>query len=76
LVDRNKTIQVPGFGKHTFLSGEEKGIDVQLALDALDAAHRNRIDVALILSQDQDLSSVSLRPASAWLRVSRTVGSR
>ncbi len=59
LVYRNKTIQVPGFGSHTFLGGEEKGIDVRLALDALDAAHRNRLDVALIFSQDQDLSELA-----------------
>jgi len=41
LVYRNKTIQVPGFGSHILSSGEEKGIDVRLALHALDAAHRN-----------------------------------
>jgi uncharacterized LabA/DUF88 family protein len=58
LVYRNKTLQVPGFGNHTFLSGEEKGIDVRLALDALDASHRNEFDVALIFSQDQDLSEL------------------
>ena len=58
-VYRNKTIQVPGFGSHTFPSGEEKGIDVRLALDALDAAHRNQFDVALIFSQDQDLSELA-----------------
>jgi hypothetical protein len=59
LVYRTKTILVPGFGNHTFLSGEEKGIDVRLALDALDAAHRNTCDVALIFSQDQDLSELA-----------------
>lgn len=59
LVYRNKTIQVPGFGPHTFLTGEEKGIDVRLALDALDAAHRREFDVALIFSQDQDLSELA-----------------
>lgn len=58
LVYRNKTIQVPGSGAHTFLTGEEKGIDVRLALDALDAAHRREFDVALIFSQDQDLSEL------------------
>ena len=58
LVYRNKSIQVPGFGLHTFQSGEEKGIDVRLALDVLDAAHRNEFDVALIFSQDQDLSEL------------------
>ena len=40
LVYRNKTLQVPGFGPCTFRDGEEKGIDVRLALDALDAAHQ------------------------------------
>jgi NYN domain len=59
LVYRNKTIQVPGLGSHTFLSGEEKGIDVRLALDALDVAHRDRFDVALIFSQDEDLSELA-----------------
>lgn len=60
LVYRNKTIQVPGFGPYTFLAGEEKGIDVRLALDALDLAHQNKFDVALIFSQDQDLSELAL----------------
>jgi len=58
LVYRNKTVQVPGFGTHTFLTDEEKGIDVRLALDALDAAHRRQFDVALIFSQNQDLSEL------------------
>jgi uncharacterized LabA/DUF88 family protein len=59
LVYRNTTVAVPGFGDHTFLRGEEKGIDVRLALDVLDAAHRNEFDVALIFSQDQDLSELA-----------------
>jgi uncharacterized LabA/DUF88 family protein len=54
-----KTIDVPGFGSHSFASGEEKGIDVRLALDALDSAHRNEFEVALIFSQDQDLSELA-----------------
>jgi len=58
LVYRNKTIQLPNRAQHTFLSGEEKGIDVRLALDVLDLAHRNEFDVALIFSQDQDLSEL------------------
>ena len=32
---------------------------MRLALDALDAAHRNQFDVALIFSQDQDLSELA-----------------
>jgi uncharacterized LabA/DUF88 family protein len=59
LVYRRKTIDIPGFGPHNFLTGEEKGIDVRLALDALDAAHRDQFDVALIFSQDQDLSELA-----------------
>ncbi len=59
LVYRDKTVQVPGFGPHTFLVGEEKGIDVRLALDALDAAHRQEYDVAVIFTQDQNLSELA-----------------
>jgi len=59
LVYRNKTVQVPGMGAYSFLAGEEKGIDVRLALDALDVAHRDQFDVALIFSQDQDLSELA-----------------
>src|SRR5262249_19177719 len=50
LVYRSKTVQVPVFGPHTLLAGEEKGIDVPLALYALDAANRLEFDVALIFS--------------------------
>jgi uncharacterized LabA/DUF88 family protein len=59
LVYRDKTVQVPGFGPYTLQAGDEKGIDVRLALDALDSAHRNQFDVALIFSQDQDLSELA-----------------
>jgi uncharacterized LabA/DUF88 family protein len=75
LVYRNKTIDVPGFGSYTFPSGEEKGIDVRLALDALDAAHRRQYDVALIFSQDQDLSELAalIRVVAAfqnrWIKI-------
>lgn len=61
LVYRPKTVSVPAFGEFTFLNGEEKGIDVRLALDALDLAHRSLLDVALIFSQDQDLSELASR---------------
>jgi uncharacterized LabA/DUF88 family protein len=59
LVYRDKTITVPGLGQHTFRDCEEKGIDVRLALDVVDAAHLGQFDVALIFSQDQDLSEVA-----------------
>ena len=59
LVYRNKTVTLPGGGTHTFLSGEEKGIDVRLALEVIDLAHRQEYDVALIFSQDQDLTELA-----------------
>ena len=58
LVYRNKTVKLPDGATHTVLTGEEKGIDVRLALDVLDLAHRNEFDVALIFSQDQDLTEL------------------
>lgn len=39
--------------------GEEKGIDVRLAIDAVRMARRNEYDVCLLFSQDQDLSEVA-----------------
>jgi uncharacterized LabA/DUF88 family protein len=56
---RNQTVKLPGGGSTTVLVGSEKGIDVRLALDVVAAARDNTCDVALIFSQDQDLSEVS-----------------
>jgi uncharacterized LabA/DUF88 family protein len=56
---RNKTVRLPDGATHTFLAGEEKGIDVRIALDVIALAHRRRYDVAVIFSQDQDLSEVA-----------------
>lgn len=56
---RNQTVPLPGGGITTVLVGSEKGIDVRLALDVVAAARDNTCDVALIFSQDQDLSEVA-----------------
>ncbi len=56
---RTRTIRLPDGSAHSFLAGEEKGIDVRIALDIVRMAHRRAYDVALILSQDQDLSEVA-----------------
>lgn len=56
---RNKTITLPDGTQHTLLVGEEKGIDVRMALDIINLAHKRAYDVALVLSQDQDLSEVA-----------------
>jgi uncharacterized LabA/DUF88 family protein len=56
---RNKTISLAGGVDYTFLNGEEKGIDVRIALDVIRLANSNSYDVALIFGQDQDLSEVA-----------------
>lgn len=56
---RNKTVKLPDGTKHAFLTGEEKGIDVRIALDIIRLAHRRELDVALVFSQDQDFSEVA-----------------
>ena len=52
---RNQTVRLPDNSDFTFLVGQEKGIDVRLALDAVRLARQKAYDVALIFSQDQDL---------------------
>jgi uncharacterized LabA/DUF88 family protein len=56
---RNKTIELPDGSLHTFLAGEEKGIDVRIALDVIRKGHEKAYDVAVMFSQDQDLSEVA-----------------
>jgi len=53
---RNQTVRLPDNSNFTFLVGQEKGIDVRLALDAVRLARQKAYDVALIFSQDQDLT--------------------
>jgi uncharacterized LabA/DUF88 family protein len=45
------------------LTAEEKGIDVRIAIDVIRLAHRNAYDVALLFSQDQDLSELCVEAA-------------
>lgn len=56
---RNQTYEVPGGGTLTKLVGAEKGIDIRIALDVVALARRWEFDVALVFSQDQDLSEVA-----------------
>ena len=55
----NRLVKLPDGTQHSFLAGEEKGIDVRIALDIIRTAHRAEYDVALVFSQDQDLSEVA-----------------
>lgn len=72
---RNQTIALPNGKMTTVLVGQEKGVDVRIALDIVRMALDNRYDVALILSQDQDLSEAAdeVRKISTsqnrWLKV-------
>jgi uncharacterized LabA/DUF88 family protein len=52
-------VKLPDGSMHSVRSGEEKGIDVRLALDIIRMAHRAEYDVGLVLSQDQDLSEAA-----------------
>ena len=56
---RNEIVQLPDGSTATKLVGQEKGIDIRLALDVVRLAHRGGYDVGLIFSQDQDLSEAA-----------------
>ena len=56
---RNQPVRLPDGSTTTVLIGQEKGIDVRLALDVVRQGRENQYDVALIFSQDQDLSEVA-----------------
>ena len=56
---RNQTVALPGGGSTTVLVGQEKGVDVRIALDIVRYAREKAFDVAVVFSQDQDLSEVA-----------------
>ena len=56
---RDNTVRLPDGTKFAYRSGYEKGIDVRIALDVVSLALAGRFDVALVFSQDQDLSEVA-----------------
>ena len=56
---RNEVIKLSDGTSKTILVGREKGIDVRIALDIVRLAHRRDYDVALVFSQDQDLSEAA-----------------
>jgi len=72
---RNQTISLPDGTATTVLVGQEKDIDVRLALDIVRLARKNQFDVALVFSQDQDLTEVAdeIRSISQeqqrWLKI-------
>lgn len=72
---RNHRVRAPDGTEITYLGAEEKGVDVRLAIDVIRLAHRGVYDVALVFSQDQDLSEVAeeIRAISAeqkrWIKI-------
>ena len=56
---RNQTVRLPSGSTTTVLVGQEKGIDVRLALDVVRGARESKYEVGVIFSQDQDLSEVA-----------------
>ena len=79
---RNQTIALPDGSSTTVLVGREKGIDVRIALDAVRLARSGDYDVALIVSQDQDLSEVAdeiraiAREQGRWITIASVFPSR
>jgi len=72
---RPKTITIsPGVEFSTTL-GEEKGIDVRIAIDVMRLVRTNELDVALLFSQDQDFSEVAdevravAREQNRWIKI-------
>jgi len=72
---RNRVLKLPDGSEHSFLAGEEKGVDVRIAIDVIRMAHRREYDVALIFSQDQDLSEAAAeiraisREQDRWIKI-------
>lgn len=72
---RNQTIALPAGGTTAVLVGQEKGIDVRIALDIVRLARSREYDVALVFSQDQDLSEVAdeiraiARDQGRWIKI-------
>ena len=56
---RTRSVRLPDGSDFTFLAAEEKGIDVRIALDVIRLGRTAAYDVAVIFSQDQDLSEVA-----------------
>jgi len=71
----HETVDLPGGGKGTARIGREKGIDVRIALDIVRLARSGACDVALVFSQDQDLSEVAneiraiARDQGRWIKM-------
>lgn len=72
---RNTLVKLPDGTEQTALAGQEKGIDVRIALDVVRMILDGACNVALVFSQDQDLTEVADEVrliARAWTAGSRS----
>jgi hypothetical protein len=56
---RNKEVKLPDGSIYTFLDGDEKGIDLRIAIDVIRLAHSKEYDVAILFCRDQDFSELA-----------------
>lgn len=72
---RLHTVRLPDGTTYSVPVGQEKGVDVRLGIDVVSLAHQKAFDVAVIFSQDQDLSEVAeeirviARLQDRWIKV-------
>jgi len=72
---RRKTIQLGDGIEYTATVGEEKGVDVRIAIDIMRLVRKDLLDVVLLFSQDQDFSEVAkevqevAREQGRWIRM-------
>lgn len=72
---RNKVVRLPDGTEHSFLDGDEKGIDVRIALDVIRLALKRDFDVAILFCRDQDLTEVAdeirliAKEQDRWIKV-------
>ncbi len=72
---RHKSFVLPDGSETKILVGQEKGIDIRIALDIIRFALDGMFDVALIFSQDEDLSEVAddirkiSQNQSKWIKI-------
>ncbi|MBI5170541.1 MAG: NYN domain-containing protein [Candidatus Eisenbacteria bacterium] len=75
LVYRTETTFGPGGKRMRVRVGQEKGIDVRIALDVVRLAREDAYDVAVLFSQDQDLREVAseiraiARMQGRWIKI-------
>ena len=72
---RNKVVRLPDGTEHSFLDGDEKGIDVRISLDVIRLALKREFDVAILFCRDQDLIEVAdeiriiAKEQNRWIKV-------